>query len=63
LEYFCKRVADLLEQRRVVMWYDGDRVFAGLLDRLRQPGTVVVSTAGSTLRARREGSTPVCRWM
>lgn len=52
-QYVCQRVADLLDERRVVVWYDSERVFEGLLDDLRRPGRVVVSASGSTLRARR----------
>ena len=33
----------------------------GLLERLRQPGCVVVSAAGSTLRARRQADATYCR--
>lgn len=48
------RLAERLNSRRVVVWYDAQRSFSALLDALDLPGTVVVSATGSALRARRD---------
>jgi hypothetical protein len=52
--YVRDRLIALLRERRVVVWYDPQRAFAGFLDGLALPHTVIVSAAGSALRARRE---------
>lgn len=52
--YIQTRLVDLLNERRVVVWYDPAEHFARLLDRLDLPSTVIVCFTGSSLRARRE---------
>ena len=49
-----KRLADLLDSRRVVVWYDPEGAFRDLLRNLDLPNCTVVSAADSPLRARRE---------
>src|SRR5688572_30289108 len=51
--YVRKRVTELLDARRVVVWYDPDQVFDSLLDRWEQSDCVVISAVASGLRARR----------
>jgi len=50
-------LARLLNERRVVVWYDPTAAFRELVARLDLPGCVVVSAVGSTLRARRDAET------
>jgi len=52
--YVRARLIERLNSRRVVVWYDAQRSFSALLDALDLPGAVVVSAAGSALRARRD---------
>ncbi|HVC94152.1 MAG TPA: PglZ domain-containing protein [Pirellulales bacterium] len=49
-----RQLVDLLEEKRVVVWYDGERAFADLAARLHAPKCVVVNATGSVLAARRE---------
>lgn len=52
--YVRRRVVDLLEERRVVVWYDPDRAFESIARGFAAPGAVVVRATESTLQARRE---------
>ncbi|HVA90310.1 MAG TPA: PglZ domain-containing protein [Chloroflexota bacterium] len=52
--YVRDRLIARLRERRVVVWYDPHRHFAGFVDELQLPETTVVSAARSALRARRE---------
>lgn len=52
--YVRQRLAQRLDEKRVVVWYDGERTFQPLLARLDLPRVVVISAAASPLRARRE---------
>ena len=47
-----ERVRTLLGEQRLVVWYDPQIAFAGLLDTMSLPHTVTVSAAGSVLQAR-----------
>ncbi len=47
------RVNAILRERRVVVWYDSQCDFEGLLKGFESPDTIVVSASGSALRARR----------
>ena len=49
-----KRLLDLLQQKRVVVWYDGEQAFGGIADGFRVTGCTVVSAAKSRLLARRQ---------
>jgi hypothetical protein len=48
------RLMNRLQSRRVVVWYDPQLSFVGLMDAIDLPGTVLVSAAESGLRARRD---------
>src|SRR5437868_2121827 len=54
--YVRDRLAALLDERRVVVWYDRERAFAGLLEALARslPHCAIVPTTDSQLRARRD---------
>lgn len=52
--YVKKRLADLLDARRVVVWYDPEGAFGDLIKNLDLPNCTIVSAASSRLRARRE---------
>jgi hypothetical protein len=52
--FIRERLGDLLNTRRVVVWYDAAGAFRALAANLNLPGCVVVSAADSALRARRE---------
>ncbi|MBI2940593.1 MAG: PglZ domain-containing protein [Chloroflexi bacterium] len=52
--YVRERIAELLDKRRVVVWYDPNRDFAVLVDHLDLPDGGAISATGSRLRARRE---------
>ena len=52
--FIRRRLNELLNMQRVVVWYDPERAFTDLLPRLPLPGTVVISVAASRLGARRE---------
>jgi hypothetical protein len=56
-----KRLIDLLQERRVVVWYDGEQAFAELAASFAAAGCVVVSAAESRLRARRRADEVLAR--
>ncbi len=51
--YLKKRLTDLLDEKRVVVWYDGERVFEELAANFKAPSCAVVSAASSRLIARK----------
>lgn len=51
--YVKKRVIDLLEDKRVVVWYDAEKAFATIVQRLQAPNTSVIDAAQSRLKTRR----------
>ena len=51
--YLKKRLTDLLDQKRVVVWYDGEGVFEEVAANFKAPSCAVVSAAGSRLIARK----------
>jgi PglZ domain len=57
--YIKECVVRLLEERRVVVWYDGERVFGGIVKEFLAPSCVVISAGESRLRARREADEAV----
>lgn len=53
-DFLQKRLQNLLDERRIVVWYDGERAFTGFVRSFITPSCIVVSAAESTLRTRRE---------
>jgi hypothetical protein len=53
-DFICRRIAQMVGTHRVVVWYDAEQAFGGLLERLKRPDWLAVSAATSTLRARRD---------
>lgn len=51
--YLHKRMVDLLNDRRIVVWYDAEGDFAGFVEGFKAPNCEVFSTTNSVLRARR----------
>lgn len=52
--YLTKRLIDLLEEHRIVVWYDREDAFKDFAAAFRAPGCRVVLATDSALRARRE---------
>lgn len=52
-QYVCSRLANLLDERRVVVWYDPERAFADFVHDLQLPHCGIINATGSALRARR----------
>jgi len=52
--HLTKRLIDLLEERRVVVWYDRENAFGEFASAFRAPACRVVMATDSTLRSRRE---------
>jgi len=52
--FLQKRLPELLSERRIVVWYDGERAFQEFVQSFSAPACTVVSTAESTLKARRQ---------
>ena len=55
--YVRTLVINLVSERRIVVWFDGERQFGALARNLKAPHLVVVSAATSRLVARREADT------
>ena len=51
--FLHKRICDLLDERRIVVWYDPDGAFAEFAAALKAPRCITVSAAESVLKARR----------
>jgi len=49
-----RQLVDLLEEKRVVVWYDDDAVLRDLAGRFKAPNCRLVDTSDSILQARRE---------
>jgi hypothetical protein len=60
--YLKKRLTDLLEERRVVVWYDSEAAFEGVARAFKAPNTSVILTQESRLRARRQADEVLC-WL
>lgn len=56
-----KRLVDLLDEKRVVVWYDGENAFGDLAQSFKAPSCAVISTVASRLRARREADEVLSR--
>ncbi len=52
--FIHRRLVDLLEEQRVVVWFDAEQSFTELVAKLAVPNCIVVDTSQSTLRSRRE---------
>lgn len=52
--YIHKRVLDRLDERRVVVWYDGEKAFGDLVANFAAPNCTVIQGEPSRLQARRE---------
>jgi hypothetical protein len=59
--YLKKRLIDLLEQKRVVAWYDGEKAFEEVARAFRAPNCTAILTAESRLRARPQADEVLCR--
>ncbi len=51
--FLRKKLIDLLNDRRIVVWYDAEGDFKDFADSFNAPNCVVLSTADSVLKARR----------
>ena len=51
--YVRRQVIERLDARRILVWFDSERLFADLASSVNESGTTVISAAGSTLTARR----------
>ena len=49
-----RRLVDLLEESRVVVWYDGEGTMRALAMQFTAPHCQLVDTSESTLKSRRE---------
>jgi hypothetical protein len=56
-----KRLLDLLEERRVVVWYDGEKAFGEIAMSFAAPACTVILAQDSPLRARRASDEIVSR--
>jgi len=52
--HLTTRLVALLEEHRIVVWYDCERAFADFASAFRAPGCKIILARSSTLRARRE---------
>ena len=52
--HLTKHLLDLLEERRIVVWYDREGAFRDFAAAFQAPACKVVMATDSTLRARRE---------
>jgi hypothetical protein len=52
--YIHKRLLDRLDERRVLVWYDGERAFGELVSNFAAPACTVLRGEPSRLHARRE---------
>jgi hypothetical protein len=52
--FLQNRLVELLNERRIVVWYDGERAFEEFVQSFKAPSCVVVSASSSTLIARRQ---------
>jgi hypothetical protein len=59
--YIKKRLIDTLEEKRVIVWYDGENAFGDIAKVFAAPNTAVVISAASRLRARREADEALSR--
>lgn len=58
--YLRKRLVDLLDERRLLVWYDGEQAFGQVPRTFAGPNTTVVLVGDSRLRARRQADEVFC---
>lgn len=51
--FLQKRLSELLEERRIIVWYDGEGDFQSFVSTFEAPGCEVLSAAESILKSRR----------
>src|SRR4051812_30070615 len=54
IAYIHRQLVDLLEERRVVVWYDPEKTLRELAADFRAPNCILIDTSDSILKARRE---------
>jgi hypothetical protein len=59
--YLKKRLTDLLEEKRVVVWYDGEEAFGEIARIFRAPNSTVILTQESRIRSRRQADEVLSR--
>ncbi len=59
--YLKKRLTDLLEEKRVVVWYDGEDAFGEIARTFKAPNSTVILTQQSRLRSRRHADDVLCQ--
>lgn len=59
--YIKKRVIDLLEDKRVVVWYDGEAAFAEVAQAFQAPNGSVINAGKSRLQGRRAADDVLAR--
>ena len=59
--YLKKRLVDLLEEKRVVVWYDGEKAFEEVARAFRAPNCTAILAAESRLRARWQADEVLCK--
>lgn len=59
--YIHKRLVDLLEEKRVVVWFDGEKAFGEIAEKFAAPGCTVISCVESQLKARRRADEVMCQ--
>ncbi len=52
--YLKKRITDLLEEKRIVVWYDGEDAFGEIARTFKAPNSTVILAQESRLRSRRQ---------
>ncbi len=58
--YLKKRLIDLLEEKRVVVWYDEEKAFQDIARGFAAPNCTAILAAASRLRARRQADEVLC---
>ena len=58
--YLRKRLVDLLDEKRVLVWYDAEQAFGQVARTFAAPNNEVVLVGESRLRARRQADEVFC---
>lgn len=59
--YLKKRLTDLLEERRVVVWYDGEAAFGEVARVFKAPNSSVIFARESRIQGRRRADEVLCQ--